>query len=107
MAPRKRVPIRVCARIGGAAAHNGHAPSETGRARPRRLRRRATGPEAPHTPENELTAAVFHALMFALNADAERNACAPKPHAVHADGKGSHGSAQMRARPIPYAHARA
>ena len=37
-----------------------------------------------------MTDAVFHAPMFALNADAnkEPNACAPKPHAVHADGQG-------------------
>ncbi len=34
-----------------------------------------------------MTAAVFHAPMFALNADADMNACAPKPHAVDADGK--------------------
>jgi hypothetical protein len=38
-----------------------------------------------------VTAAVFHAPMFALNADADWNACAPKPHAVDADGQGSHG----------------
>jgi hypothetical protein len=37
------------------------------------------------------TDAVFQAPMSALNADAERNACAPKPHAVDADGQGSHG----------------
>ncbi len=50
------------------------------------------GPEkAAHTWDNEVTRAVFHAPMFALNADAELNACAPKPHAVDADGQGSHG----------------
>ena len=50
---------------------------------------RAAGPErAVHTPANEVTDAVFHAPMFALNADAEVNACAPKPQAVHADGQG-------------------
>ena len=55
MAPRKRVPARVRtrARIGGAAAHNGPG----------------SGPA--HTEDNETTAAVFHAPMFALNADAE------------------------------------
>jgi hypothetical protein len=37
-----------------------------------------------------VTAAVFHAPMFALKADAAANACAPKPHAVDADGQGSH-----------------
>ncbi len=56
------------ARIGGAAAHN----------RPRRTEARpsasaivrADGPGAAHTPAKEVTAAVFHAPMFALNADA-------------------------------------
>jgi hypothetical protein len=32
---------------------------------------RAAGPEAAHTEANVVTAAVFHAPMFALNADAE------------------------------------
>ncbi len=91
MAPRKRVPARVRtrARIGGAAAHN----------RPRRIEARPSasavvrtaGPGAAHTEAKKVTRAVFHAPMFALNADAEVNACAPKPHAVHADGEGSHG----------------
>jgi hypothetical protein len=49
---------------------------------------RAAGPGAAHTAYNVVTAAVFHAPMFALNADAEENACAPKPHAVDADGQG-------------------
>ncbi len=49
---------------------------------------RAAGPEAAHTACNEMTDAVFHAPMFALKADAEENACAPKPHAVDADGQG-------------------
>ena len=31
--------------------------------------------EAAHTPTNDVTRAVFHAPMFALNADADRNAC--------------------------------
>jgi hypothetical protein len=55
---------------------------------------RAAGPGAAHTEFIVVTAAVFHAPMFALNADAELNACAPKPHAVHADG---HGLARFRA----------
>ncbi len=38
-----------------------------------------------------MTRAVFHAPMLTLNAFAELNAYAQKPHAVHADGKGSHG----------------
>ncbi len=88
MAPRKRVPtrLRMRERIGGAAAHY----------RPRRIEARpsasaivrAAGPEAPHTPDNVMIDAVFHAPMFALNADAEENACAPKPHAVDADEQG-------------------
>ncbi len=81
--------VRTRARIGGAAAHDG----------PRRIEARpsasaivrAAGPGAAPTWDNEVTAAVFHAPMLALNADAEENACAPKPHAVLADGKGSHG----------------
>jgi hypothetical protein len=80
-APRKPVPtrVRMHARIGGAAAHN----------RPRGIEAwpsasaivRAAGPGAAHTEANMVTDAVFHAPMFALNADAEyeRNACAPKP----------------------------
>jgi hypothetical protein len=44
------------------------------------------------------TDAVFHAPMFALNAAADSNACAPRPHAVHADGTRSHGSARISAR---------
>ncbi len=77
--------MRTRARNGGAAAHNG----------PRRIEARpsasaivrAAGPEAAHTPFNVVTRAVFHAPMFALNADAETNACVPKPHAVDADGQ--------------------
>ncbi len=49
---------------------------------------RAAGPGAAHTAYNEVTDAVFHAPMLALNADAEVNACAPKPHSVDADGQG-------------------
>ena len=73
--PPKRVPIRVCARIGGADAHNGGAASKTGRARPPRWR--AAGRKAAHTPVKSLTRAVFHAPMSALNADASLNACEP------------------------------
>ncbi len=87
-APRKRVPTRVRtrARIGGAGAHNGPRRTE---ARPSASAIvRAAGPGAAHTWFNAVTDAVFHAPMSALNADAEENACAPKPHAVHADGQG-------------------
>jgi hypothetical protein len=48
-----------------------YAASETGRARPGRLRWRDAGPEAAHTLANVVTDAVFHAPMFALNADPE------------------------------------
>jgi hypothetical protein len=71
--------VRKRARIGGAAAHN----------RPRRIEARpsasaivrAAGPGAAHTWRMFDTDAVFHAPMLALNADADWNACAPKPHA--------------------------
>jgi len=88
MAPRERVPARVRtrARIGRAAAH--HRPFCT-EARPSASAVvRAAGPRAAHTEDNVVTRAVFHAPMLALNADAELNACAPKPHAVHADRQG-------------------
>ena len=48
---------------------------------------------------------MFHAPMFALNADAERNACAPSHPRSTPTGRRLHGSAQIRVRPI--AHARA
>jgi hypothetical protein len=54
-----------------------------------------------------MTRAVFHAPMFALNADAEWNACEPYHPRSTADGKRSHVSARMRGRPIAHAHARA
>jgi hypothetical protein len=70
-APRKRVPARVRtrARIGGAATHNGPRRTE---ARPSASAIvRAAGTEAAHTSYNVVKAAVFHAPMFALKADAE------------------------------------
>jgi hypothetical protein len=81
----------VCAhaRIGGAATHN--RPHRT-EARPSASAIvRAAGAEKAHTSRNVVTDAVFHAPMSALNADADWNACAPKPHAVDADEKGPHG----------------
>ncbi len=39
--------------------------------------RSAAGPEAVHTHCNVVTRTVFHAPMFALNADAASNACEP------------------------------
>jgi hypothetical protein len=72
-----------------------------------RPRWRAAGPErAAHTDSNVVTDAVFHAPMFALNADADWNACAPRPPAVDADGRRAHVSARMRGRPIAHARAR-
>ena len=59
------------------------------------------GPEAAQTDCMFDTDAVFHAPMFALNAAADSNACAPRPHAVDADG---HGLARFRVsgfRPSP------
>jgi hypothetical protein len=76
---RNRVPIRVRARtrarIGGATARNG----------PRRIEDRPSAsaavarrrPIAAHTPDNVVTAAVFHEAMFAPNTVAELNACEP------------------------------
>ncbi len=79
----------MCARMRASAV----PPRTTGRAAsmPRRARAPQCAPpgrEAAHTWDNVVTAAVFHAPMFALKADAELNACAPKPHAVDADGQG-------------------
>jgi hypothetical protein len=104
-APRKRGPTRVRtrARIGGAAAHNGPRRTE---ARPSASAIvRAAGPGAAHTEPKSMTRAVFHAPMLALKADAELNACAQKPHAVHADGQGSHGLG-FRVQAEPAARAR-
>jgi hypothetical protein len=94
--------LHVCARARASAA----PPRTTG---PRRIEARpsasavvrAGGPGAAHTWYMFDTRAVFHAPMLALNADAEVNACAPKPHAVDADG---HGLARFRVsgfRPSP------
>jgi hypothetical protein len=74
---------RRCRRAQEAAPHR--SPAERVR---HSARRRA---EKAHTEANVVTDAVFHAPMFALNAVADQNACAPKPHAVHADQHDSHG----------------
>jgi hypothetical protein len=105
-APRKPLPARVRtrARIGGATAHNPPRRTEAPAERVRHSARRRAE-KAARTSDNEVTAAVFHAPMSALNASAEENACAPKPHAVHADGKGSHGL-RFRAQAEPAARAR-
>ncbi len=77
------------ARIGGAAARN----------RPRRIEDRPSASGTPAvacrrqkaalTQYNVLTAAVFHTPMFALNADADSNACEPS-RTVHTNGKGAY-----------------
>ncbi len=81
--------MRTRERIGGAAAHNGPRRTE---ARPSASAIvRAAGPGAAHTWDNVVTRAVFQSHILTLNAFADWNACARKPHAVHTDGKGSHG----------------
>ncbi len=69
--------------------------------------RAARAGKAAHTSDNRVTRAVFHAPMSALNVVAVWNACEPNPQAIDADGKSSHVSARMRARPIAHAHTRA
>jgi hypothetical protein len=65
-------------RIGDAAAHNSRAASKTERAHPVSIRRGARcRPKDAHTEPNEVTDAMFHAPMSALNADADWNACKP------------------------------
>jgi hypothetical protein len=77
------------------------------RAQQPRMRRRPTerspprcacGPEAAHTEDNVVTEAVFHAPMFALKADAERNACEPINATLGGGVKCSHTSARMQSR---------
>jgi hypothetical protein len=90
--PRASECLHVCARARASAV----PPRTTGRAASKpgcstSAIGRAAGPEAAHTADKSVTDAVFHAPMLALNAGAEENACAPKPHAVDADGQGSHG----------------
>jgi hypothetical protein len=65
------------------------------------------GPEAAYTKDKPVTEAVFHAPMFALKADAELNACEPRPRRSAAAGKCSHALARMRARPRTHTSARA
>jgi hypothetical protein len=87
-----------------------HRPSRRARRpaphrRPRRARPACAGappgPErAAHTEAMFNTDAVFHAPMFALNAFAERNACAPSHPRSTPTGRRSHASARMRGRPI-------
>ena len=83
--PRASECLHVCARARTSAVPprtTGHTAFE---ARPSASAVvRAAGPGAAHTPCMFDTDAVFHTPMFALNADADWNACAPQPHAVHA-----------------------
>ncbi len=69
-----------------AAAHNGPRRIEHPTSASRLPWRAAQAGKAAHTLSMFDTRAVFHAPMFALNADAERNACRAEPPAVHADG---------------------
>jgi hypothetical protein len=77
---RKCVPARVRAhtraRFGVAAGAQRPAPHRRPAERARRVGCRR--PKAAHTRYRLDTDAVFHAPMFALNADAEENACEPK-----------------------------
>jgi hypothetical protein len=87
--PRASECLHVCARARASAVPPRNNPPRRIEARPSASAIvRAAGPGAAHTPYNVVTDAVFHAPMFALNTDAWPNACAPKPHAVDADGQG-------------------
>ena len=57
------------------------------------------GPKAAHTRSNVVTDAVFHAPMFALNADAEESACAPSPPRSTPTRRRSHVSARIACAP--------
>ena len=71
------------------------------RGRPRG--RAARAEKAAHTEDNEVTAAVFHAPMFALNAFAYWNTCAPSHPRSTPTGRRSHVSARMHGRPNSHA----
>jgi hypothetical protein len=90
---------RTCAHTSAAPPRTtaAHA-STTDRARSAAVR---AGPGAAHTRYNVVTEAVFHAPMFALKADAELNACEPRPRRSSAAA----GSARMRWRGCGRAHA--
>jgi hypothetical protein len=109
--PHMRVPTRLRTRERASAATlrtTARAAPTTRRARPA-CGGAPPGPErAAHTKDNVVTAAVFHAPMFALNADADWNACEPNHPRSTADGKalacvGADACAPDRTR----AHARA
>ena len=88
--------------IGGAAAHDGRAASKTGRAHPPRCAPPAGSGAYPDQRRDRrgVPRADVHVECCSL---VER--LRAKPHAVHADRKGSHVSAQIRERPNTHAHA--
>jgi hypothetical protein len=63
--------------------------------------------KAAHTLNNVVTDAVFHAPMFALNADAERNTCEPSHPRSTPTARARMRRRRMRERPIAHAHTRA
>ncbi len=72
--------VRECvrrARIGDPPRTTARAASNNHRARPACTGRAAGAGKAAHTAYNVVTRAVFHAPMFALNADDALNACEP------------------------------
>ena len=79
--PHMRVPTRLRthtrARIGGAAAQNGPRRTDDPPSASRLRWRAARAGKAAHTSAKLVIRAVFHAPMFALNAGADWNACAP------------------------------
>jgi hypothetical protein len=106
--PRMRVPTRLRthtrARIGGAAVHNGPRRTDDPPRLSRLRWRAARAGKAAHTLANEVTDAVFHAPMFALNADISLNACEPS----HTRSTPTERAPTCRREfPIAHAHARA
>ncbi len=73
-----RVPAHTRARAPAAPPRTtARAASTTGPSASRPQLRAARAGQAGHTEDKSVSAAVFHAPMFALNADAEKNACEP------------------------------
>ncbi len=83
------------------------AASNTRRARPSSGGAPPGAGKAAHTCCNVVTDAVFHAPMFALNADAESNACAPEPPAVHRRREGARMCRRGCKRARSHTHTRA
>ena len=112
--PHMRVPTRLRAhtraRIGGAAAHNGPRRTDDPPSASRLRWRAARAGKAAHTPCNVVAAAVFHAPMFALNADAPLNACEPsRTRSTPTEGARMcrRGCVGAQSHPIARAHTRA